>query len=244
MPTPEGVIALLGDAHLREGDPELVAFIRFLDTLPDEVTTLAILGDLFAVWIGSDDLQQQHHRRVLEALGRLRRRGCRLVYIEGNHDFFLRRLPGGGPFDLLEERSLDLDLAARRTHLAHGDLVNTGDRRYRAWRRVSKSRMFYGTFGLLPAGARQRIAAGLERRLARTNMAFRRGFPYRECETYARERIGAGIDRIVFGHFHEELQIQYRVGGREGSVFVLPAWRDGRRYLRIVPGAEPAFVSA
>jgi UDP-2,3-diacylglucosamine hydrolase len=244
MPTPEGAVALLGDAHLREDDPEVDAFVRFLDSLPGQVTTLAILGDLFAVWIGSGDLQQPHHLRVVETLRRLRRRGCHLLYVEGNHDYFLKRLPGGAPFDLLAPESADLVLGGRRAHLAHGDLVNSRDRQYRAWRRVSKHPLFFGAFSLLPARARRRIAAGLERRLAGTNLAFRRGFPYDECGAYARPRIAAGTELIVFGHFHEELRLEYRERDRRGTVYVLPAWRDGHRYLRLAPGAEPAFVSA
>jgi UDP-2,3-diacylglucosamine hydrolase len=244
MRTPDGAAALLGDAHLREDDPEVGAFIRFVDALPGDIATLAILGDLFAVWIGSGDLQQPHHRRVLEALARLRDRGCRLLYVEGNHDFFLERLPGGAPFDLLVPASADLDLAGRRVHLAHGDLVNRRDRRYRAWRRVSKHPLFFGAFGLLPARARRGIAAGLERRLAGTNPAFRRGFPHDECGIYARPRIAAGTEMIVFGHFHEELRLDYHERERRGTVYVLPAWRDRHRYLRVAPGAEPAFVSA
>jgi len=122
--------------------------------------------------------------------------------------------------------------------------VNTRDRQYLAWRALSKSRAFFGAFNLLPATLRGRIAGSLEERLARTNQAFRGGFPFAECETYARARIAAGTEFLVFGHFHEERRIDYQEGGRRGSVFVLPAWRGGHRYLRIDPGAEPAFVSS
>ncbi|MGH9749518.1 MAG: UDP-2,3-diacylglucosamine diphosphatase [Candidatus Polarisedimenticolia bacterium] len=244
MPAPEGAVALLGDAHLREGDPEVDAFVEFLDSLPPDVRTLAILGDLFAVWVGAPDLQQTHHRRVLEALRRLRRRGCGLLYVEGNHDFYLKPLFFGDPFDLLEEESVDLRLGGLATHLAHGDLVNTRDRQYRAWRRISKSRPFRGAFNLLPARLRQRIAGGLEARLRHTNLEFRGGFPYRECESYARARLREGAEVLVFGHFHEEIRREYEEGGRRGTVYVLPAWRAGHRYLRLAPGAAPAFVSA
>lgn len=244
MPTPEGVVALLGDAHLRASDPEVGEFIRFLDAVPREVGTLAILGDLFSVWIGTADLALDHHRRVLEALRRLKARGCRLLYVEGNHDFFLRALYDGDPFDTLAEDALDLALAGRRAHLAHGDLVNRRDRRYLAWRRISKNRAFFGAFSLLPAALKGRLADGIERSLARTNPDYRRGFPVAECEAYARRRIGAGADLVVFGHFHEERRIDYREGGKRGTVYVLPAWRAGHRYLRVDPGAEPAFVSS
>ncbi len=244
MATADGPAALLGDAHLRAGDEEVGAFVRFLDSLPPDIRTLAILGDLFAVWIGTSDLNRLHHLEVLEALRRLRRRGCRILYVEGNHDFFLHRLYAEDPFDALACETLDLSLAGRRTHLAHGDLVNTRDRQYRAWRALSKNRLFFEAFNLLPAALRGRVADSLEAGLARTNLAFRGGFPLTECETYARARIAAGVDLLVFGHFHEERRIDYREGGRRGSVFVLPAWRGGHRYLRIEPGAEPVFVSS
>ncbi len=63
MSAPDGPVALLGDAHLRAGDPEVGAFIRFLDAFPREVGTLAILGDLFSVWIGTADLALDHVHR-------------------------------------------------------------------------------------------------------------------------------------------------------------------------------------
>jgi len=244
LPVPEGPVALLGDAHLRESDVEVAAFVRFLDALPHDIRTLAILGDLFSVWIGSPGLQRRHHRLVAEALARLRERGCVVLYVEGNHDFFLTGLHGERLFDQCAADSLDLVLGGRRAHLAHGDLVNIHDRQYRAWRAVSKNRLFFSAFSLLPAGLRLAIAVRLEQRLATTNLRHKSGFPLAECEAYARRRIAEGTEILIFGHFHEERRLDYRVNERNGSVFVLPAWRDDHRYLRIEPGAEPAFISA
>jgi UDP-2,3-diacylglucosamine hydrolase len=237
-------IALLGDAHLREGDPEVGAFVDFLDRLPRDIGALAILGDLFSAWIGRPELSRPHHVRVVDALRRLRGRGCRLLYVEGNHDFFLGRLVAGDPFDAIAGATLDLDAGGRRMHLAHGDLVNRHDRQYRAWRLVSKNRLFFAAFNLLPRRTRQGLVDRLEQGMARTNMAFRGGFPIAESLLYARRRLVLGAEVLVFGHFHEERRIEVAEGGKKGVLFVLPAWRDGHRYLRIEPGAEPAFVSA
>jgi UDP-2,3-diacylglucosamine hydrolase len=244
MPNPDGTVALLGDAHLNDNDPEVDSFIHFLDSLPRSVTTLAILGDLFTAWVGHPDLIRPHQERVLEALRRLRRRGCRLLYVEGNHDFFLTRLYEGDPFDLLAPIAADVNLAGRSVHLAHGDLVNALDWQYRAWRAVSKSRLFFGLFNLIPTAGRRRIVDRLDTALEGTNRAFKKGFPLAQCEAYARPRIRGGRDILVFGHFHEERRIEYREGNRTGTLFVLPAWRNGHRYLRIDPGGEPAFVSS
>ena len=108
MTTPEGSVALLGDAHLREGDAAVAAFVHFLDALPPAITTLVILGDLFAAWIGRRDLLRPHHASVVEGLRRLRGRGCRLLYVEGNHDFFLAPLYAGDPFDAVARETFDL----------------------------------------------------------------------------------------------------------------------------------------
>jgi UDP-2,3-diacylglucosamine hydrolase len=241
---PDGPVVLLGDAHLREDDPEVDAFVRFLDRLPAEIRTLAILGDLFAAWIGRAELQRPHHTRVVEALRRLRGRGCRLLYVEGNHDFFLASLCAGELFDDLSTEGFDLTLAGRRVHLAHGDLVNRSDRKYLAWRALSKNRLFFALFNAAPRGARQRLIDGLERSLARTNMEFRGAFPTAACEAYTRERVRQGFEVLVFGHFHEERRLDVEQDGRHGSLFVLPAWRAGHRHLRIEPGADPVFVSS
>ena len=237
-------IALLGDAHLRENDPEVGAFVAFLEDLPRDIGVLAILGDLFSAWIGRPELNHPHHTLVVDALRRLRARGCRLLYVEGNHDFFLRGLVAGDPFDTLTETTLDLAAGGRRLHLAHGDLVNRHDRQYRAWRALSKNRLFFAAFNMLPQGRRRRIVDDLERGMARTNMAFRGGFPVAESLLYARRLIARGSEVMVFGHFHEERRIEVEEIGRKGVLFVLPAWRTGHRYLRIDPGAPPVFVSA
>ena len=237
-------IALLGDAHLREDDAEVEAFVGFLARLPSDIGVLAILGDLFSVWVGREELQRPHHLRVVEGLRRLRARGCRLIYVEGNHDFFLRRMFAGDPFDLLAERGVDLPAGGRPAHLAHGDLVNRLDRQYRAWRALSKNRALFGLFNLVPRRRRLAIIETIERGMARTNMEFRGGFPLAQCLSEARPRVRSGTELIVYGHFHDERRIAVSEGERSGSVYVLPAWRGGHRYLRVAPGEAPVFVSA
>lgn len=244
MIPPDRTIALLGDAHLREDDAEVEAFAGFLARLPGDIEVLAILGDLFSVWVGREELQRPHHLRVVESLRRLRARGCRLVYVEGNHDFFLRRMFAGDPFDLLVERDVDLPAGGRRTHLAHGDLVNRRDHQYRTWRALSKNRLLFGLFNLIPRRRRLAIIEEIERGMARTNMEFRGGFPLAECLAGARPMVRSGTEMIVYGHFHDERRIAVSEGESQGAVYVLPAWRAGHRYLKVAPGEAPVFVSS
>ena len=98
-----------------------------------------------------------------------------------------------------------------------------------------------GTLRRLPPRQAARIAQSLEARIARTNVRHRARFPEGECRDYALERRGRGFDTLVLGHFHVEMERTYV--GRAGSVevFVLPAWREGRRYLAIDSEGKAAF---
>ena len=234
-------IVLLGDAHLRDGDRELDAFLKFLESLPPGAAALYLLGDLFDLWIGAPAFQTPGHGRVVEALRRLREKGLRISYIEGNRDYHLRRAYRGDPFEDLEEEGLQVSFGARRIFLAHGDLVNRMDRPYRLWRRVAKGPLLMGLFRLLPARWAARFAERLERRIASTNLRHRIGFPETECRDYALGLRRRGFDTLVLGHFHREMERLYE--GPEGKiqVFVLPSWREGGRHLRIEGDGTAVF---
>jgi UDP-2,3-diacylglucosamine hydrolase len=236
-------IVLLGDAHLRDGDPEVDRFLEFLESLPSAVSALYLLGDLFDLWIGAPALITPGHRRVVEALDRLRGKGLRVSYVEGNRDYHLRPVFHGIPFDDLEEKELAVSFGPRKIHLAHGDLVNRGDRPYRLWRSVAKGPVLMAFFRLLPRGPAGAAAQWLERRIARTNVRHRVRFPEEACRSYALERLREGFDTVVLGHFHQEMEQRFE--GKEGGVevFVLPAWREGRRYLRIGSDGTADFNS-
>ncbi len=234
-------ILFLGDAHLRDGDPELEAFLRFLQDAPSHAAALYLMGDLFDLWVGSPAFLTECHHRVLEALRRLRAAGMDLFYVEGNRDYRLGRLFGSDPFRSVVREQTEIAFGGRRIHLAHGDLVNRADRQYRFWRRVAKGPLLLGVLEALPSGAARRLATRLERDMARTNQRHRERFPEEECRRYALEVRRLGADMLVLGHFHQEMRLTY--AGAEGSieVFVLPAWREGHRLLRLRDDGEIAF---
>ena len=234
-------ILFLGDAHLRDDDPQLDAFLRFLQDAPSHAAALYLMGDLFDLWVGSPAFLTECHHRVLEALRRLRASGMELVYVEGNRDYRLGRLFERDPFHAVVRERSEIAFAGRRIHLAHGDLVNRADRQYRFWRRMAKGPLLLGALETLPAGVARRLARRLERDMARTNQRHRARFPEEECRRYALEVRRLGADMLVLGHFHQEMRLSY--AGPEGSieVFVLPAWRDAHRLLRLREDGEVAF---
>jgi UDP-2,3-diacylglucosamine hydrolase len=239
-----GPLLFVADAHLTRDDPEVDAFVSFLRVEGRKAATLCILGDLFNIWLGKPKFALPHHLRVLDALEELRSAGVRLLYVEGNRDFHLRRTHLGRPFTAVTEDSLVETYAGRRFHLAHGDAINSDDRQYRAWKAISKSSPVYGAFSLLPARAGMRLGERLERTLAGTNLRNRARFPMEHCLAYARKVFEEGSDAHVLGHFHEEKHIAFGEGeGRPLGVYVMPAFRLGHRYLIVEGDAAPRFAS-
>jgi UDP-2,3-diacylglucosamine hydrolase len=239
-----GDLVFIGDAHLDEGDPALGAFLGLLESLAGSARRVVFAGDLFQLWIAHPALEGSHHRAVLGKLTELRGRGVSLGYLEGNRDYGIGARYRGVVFDDVASEGVEEPFGGHRIWAIHGDLANRADRRYRLWRRVSRSRVAWWLFHRLPAHRRRRLATTAEARLARSNAAFKRRFPEQEVSDYARSFLAAGRDVVVLGHFHVEKDLALGPPGPAGRLIVLPEWKPTRRHLRVRPGGEIGFVDA
>lgn len=121
-PVPPKAVAVVSDAHLGHA-PEAVGatFRTFLHSLPEVADHLVINGDLFDFWFEYRRVIPRAAFPTLAALSDLRAQGVRLTVTGGNHDRW------GGDFWSREmdatfhSGAVELELAGRRTFLAHGD---------------------------------------------------------------------------------------------------------------------------
>jgi len=237
-------LAVLADGHIGHDDPErLLALVRALDGLPPSVKELWILGDLFEVWIGVARPEPQVEA-LGAALGRLRARGVRTGYVEGNRDYHIADGPPRRLFDMASREAVDVRFGTKTLHLAHGDLLNLADRQYRAWRFASRRLLAPLALRLLPAATLLRLGGWLERRFRTTNRRHKGYFPGAACEAYTRAAMSRGADLVVVGHLHQALGLEVTEGGRKGLFVSLPFWHQEPRFVYIdeegrVTGLEP-----
>jgi UDP-2,3-diacylglucosamine hydrolase len=234
-------LVFVGDAHFGPADPHLPAFLSFLDGLDRRAGRVVFLGDLFELWLGRPELERPHQHAVLERLTELRRRGVVVRYVEGNRDYRVGDCHVGGALDDATDREITERFGGRRLLAVHGDLANPADRQYRAWRRLSRSRVVWVLFNVLPRRARLTLAAALESRLRGTNVGFRRGVPEAAVRRYAEPFFARGCDTVVLGHFHVELRL---AAGDRRQILVVPEWRASRRHLRVTPAGDVDFVDS
>ncbi len=220
---------VIADAHLGQSSGDVDAMCRMVDLAARRgFGEIVYLGDAFQYLLGMSTFWSGAVVRVLRSWDEARRRGVRLVLIEGNRDFFLDEPD-------LERR---VDVATRihrfeaggvRYRLVHGDKVNRRDLQYRFWSTVSKSRPARLWARLLPRAVAVRIVETMEARLASTNRRFRYVKPVEDLRRDAQQAWAEGFHVVLWGHFHTPWE--HRDGDR--LAMVVPAWLETRVALAV-----------
>ncbi len=213
-------VAIIADCHLGGpgGSPD--PLLEQLAALPERgCRHLVLLGDVFHVWVGKPAFETPLILQVLEVLRRLRERGLRLDYIEGNRDFFIA---GKRYADVFETVSTELAFEAGgvRSLAVHGDGLNDRDRQYLFWRWLSKSLPVRWAVAALPPALARRMMYSVEASLSETNFRHKMEIPRQAILRYAERRLGDGHDVLLLGHFHEPRTWQ----AENGEVRIVDAW--------------------
>lgn len=236
-------LVFIGDVHLDRDDPDLPAFLAYLRGLVPRAGRVVLIGDLFNLWIGVPELEQEHHNAVISCLRAMRSAGTEIHYLEGNRDYRIAAAHLGTTFDAVSDVGLDETWAGRRIFASHGDLVNRRDVQYRIWRRFSRSAAAWRLFSAFPRARRFKIAESFEKSMRATNANMKRVFPEAFVRAFAAPHLGDVGDAVVLGHFHVEKDLLARPTGT-GRIIVIPEWKGSRRHLRVDALGAMAIESA
>lgn len=226
-------VALIADAHLGgPGGPAAPLLAQLEAAVEAGCRRLLFLGDLFQVWVGDPRFETREVAEAIATLRRLRGRGVRIDYIEGNRDFFLAGSPYADAFDAVGSE-VALAAGGIRYLAVHGDGLDDHDRAYRFWRALSKSALSRALCRRVPRRLARRFVDSTERRLSRTNFKHKMRIPEEVVRAYGERRLAEGHDVLLVGHFHEARH--WPVAG--GEVRLVEAWFRSRR-LEWLPGED------
>jgi len=199
-------IYLASDVHLGVAPPETErAFLAWLEYCGTEASRVIINGDLFDFWFEYRHAIPRGYTRVLGALTSLVDSGVPVLLMGGNHDWwggdFLRNEIG---VEFLQEPTR-LDLQGRKTLLAHGDGLGSGDLGYRMLRFVLRGSLTRFAFRWLHPD----IGAWIARKVSKTEThtettADRKKFRSEFLEKWAQDQLANApeLDLVVLGHTH------------------------------------------
>lgn len=229
----------ISDLHLNPASGRRTdLFLQFLSRSLENQDEIVIVGDLFDLWFGKHPFEYQE--TVLDRMRKLSAQGLVLHYVEGNRDFGIRHLAGSLFRDVWSE-AFELKWEGRSLYLIHGDLINTKDIPYRFWRALTKNALSMRLLDLIPASFLLKRSSHLEQQMRTTNLKHKSRYPEEECSRFCAEQFQRGVDLVIAGHFHAEIEKSVQVDGRNVLFYNLPGWEQGFRYLVIPPGKDKPY---
>lgn len=114
----------ISDLHIGTPGFQADALLDFLKHHPCQ--TLYLVGDIVDGWqLRRRWFWPQSHNDVVQKLLRRARKGCRVIYVPGNHDEFARAFVGHafGGVEVLEE-AVHVTATGQRLWVVHGDLFD------------------------------------------------------------------------------------------------------------------------
>ena len=219
-PDPNRAIYFISDAHLsprdqRRKQEKLISFLRHLK---GNASILYIVGDFFDFWFEYRSVVPRGRMRVIAQLYDLAHSGTRIIYIPGNHDFWV-----GSYFS--EEVGLEVRPPqpvetvhhGRRIYIDHGDEI-AGNLGYRIWKFLLLHPVCIALFRMLHPD----LGAALTRLVLRIRYNRNSGPPHNYRDLFiqhAQEKFREGFDLVVVGHFHIPIRVE-----AEGTAVILGDW--------------------
>ncbi len=143
---------ILSDVHLKVGErylshrKEFETFLRSLAENPPR--RIICLGDIFDFWFEYKHVVFSGYLEILNAFYELHRKGVKLVFIGGNHDFWAGKNLEKIGFQIFQSGVI-LDFDGCNTLLIHGDGLNKRDWGYRLFKTLARNPFLIFVFRLI-----------------------------------------------------------------------------------------------
>lgn len=224
----------IADLHLSDDRPDITACLKhFLATDARDAEALYVLGDLFEVWLGDDDVTP--FTEEIAALFKAQSERCPVYFMHGNRDFAIRQtwLRKAG-MTLLNEQTV-VTLYGEPTLLTHGDELCTRDVAYQKFRKKSRSWWWPRLMLALPLWYRRRVARYGREQSKQNQRGLRPEIMDVTPEEVIKVMERHNVRQLIHGHTHRPAIHQLTVAGQPATRIVLGDWYDQGSILRVEP---------
>ncbi|WP_245911676.1 UDP-2,3-diacylglucosamine diphosphatase [Malikia granosa] len=190
----------ISDLHLGTQGCQARALLSFLRSNPSD--NLYLVGDIIDGWqLRRRWYWPQEHNDVVQKILRRVRKGCRVIFVPGNHDEFVRHFVGHhfGGVEVVNE-AIHTTADGKRLWVTHGDLYD-GVIQYAKWLAYLGDTLYEFTLRL------NRHLNSLRARL---------GLPYWSLSQYLKHRVKSAVNFI--SSFESAVAAEARKRGLDGVV--------------------------
>ncbi len=232
------------DLHLSSATPILnAAFIRLLEGRARDARRVFLLGDIFEVWAGDEDIGRPEYGPVLAALRALTDSGIELHILPGNRDFLLGQGFVAATGARLHGDWLVCETAGTPALLMHGDLLCTDDVPYQQFRRMVRSPTWQAAFLARPLAERHAIADDLRKRSQQATAGKTEYLLDANGEAIASTFRHHELALLIHGHTHRPARHTHDADGTLRTRWVIADWRDRACWLEADAREIRAFTT-
>ncbi len=210
---------------------------------PDDVVVLA--GDLFDLFVGNKSIFIERYSEFIHQVSKAGARGVKIHYIEGNHDFFLRKVFQGMRGVFIHPDEVSVEISDKKFFFAHGDQVDKSDYGYRFLRAFLRSPFMRAFVAVMPGFVIDRVGQTGSYRSKKARSHFVNELPVSRMEvlrkkyrSFAAERMATGFDFVVLGHCHDLDEMFFNIGGRRAQYVNIGYPRVHGSFVSWLPGDE------
>lgn len=232
-------LLVLSDLHIRaDSDPVYFSLIRVIRDQAQTGDIVVLAGDIFDLFVGGKTFFFKRYAEFVEAVRHALARGVRIHYIEGNHDFQLRR--AFKKFENFEVHThhMSLELAGKRFLIEHGDTVDRTDYGYLTLRAIFRSPPLRVLIRAVPGQVVDVIGKNFSKLSQKTKPRVPTALPLFRMErvrkvfrSYAAEKLKQGYDFVIMGHCHDLDEMRFQIDGRTGHYMNVGYPRNHRSFV-------------
>ena len=237
-------VYFISDAHLgaEEQEKEKIKeekLISFLDRIKGDAEFLYILGDMFEFWFEYKDVMPKDHFRVLAKLRELVDSGVKVIYVVGNHDFWLGDFLSKQIGIRIFKHPVEVTHQGKKIFVAHGDGLAKKDSGYRILKKILRNRLNIFLYRQIPPDVSYPLAKFVAGR-SRAQADRREAGYLDDYKNFAQEKIRQGFDAVILAHTHiptlENLSDSSADTRRGGTYLNIGDWFKHFTYGKLIEG--------
>ena len=115
-------LVVISDVHLGTFGCHAKELLQYLNSIKPK--TLVLNGDIIDIWQFRKSYFPNSHLKIIKKIISLSTKGCKIIYVTGNHDEMLRKFSDVhlGNFSLVDKAVLELD--NKKVWIFHGDIFD------------------------------------------------------------------------------------------------------------------------
>lgn len=194
-------LVVVSDVHLRQPDDHRSRLlVNLVQQLGKDTEYFVLNGDIFDFCFGDSRYFRTKFRALGCELEEATKRGVKVLFIEGNHEFHMERMEWSG-IEIVKDHSRVLQLASgARIKIGHGDLISD-DRAYRAFRGLVKSQFVRSIAKRVPGKILDAYALK-HAKVSRSQDKYRKLDHQRILSAFGRFLADGDYNHGIIGHFH------------------------------------------